>query len=250
MERDHIERNRAAWTSFAPLYASFAPRRWSSDSIVWGIWDVSEDRVNALGDVDGLDVVELGCGTAYYSAWLARRGARPVGLDLTRAQLDTARAMQQRHGVRFPLVEASAEAVPLADQSFDLALSEYGASIWCDPYAWIPEAARVLRPGGRLVFLRTGTILLLATPDVGPASPRLVRDYFGLRRIQWPDDGSVEFNLGYGESIRLLRRHGLEVQDLIELRAPLGATNAFTDYVTAEWANRWPSEEIWVARKR
>ena len=39
------------------------------------------------GRLRGLDVVELGCGTAYFSAWLARRGARPVGFDVTAAQL-------------------------------------------------------------------------------------------------------------------------------------------------------------------
>src|SRR5207244_4060735 len=94
-----------------------------------------------LGDVAGLDVLDLGCGIAYFSAWLARRGARVVGLDVTPAQLETARRMQAASGLEFPLIEASAEAVPLPGGSFDLVLSEYGASIWCDPTDWIPEAA-------------------------------------------------------------------------------------------------------------
>ena len=99
------------------------------------------------------------------SAWLARRGARPVGVDITPAQLETARALQREHGLAFPLVEASAEAVPLPDASFDIAISEYGAAIWCDPYRWIPEAARLLRPGGRLIFLGNSPILMLCSPD-------------------------------------------------------------------------------------
>src|SRR5207237_9484203 len=125
--------------------------------------------------VAGLDVVELGCGTAYISAWLARRGARPVGVDPTPAQLATARRCQQELGLSFPLVDAAAERVPLPDAAFDLAISEYGASIWADPYKWIPEAARLLRPGGRLVFLSNSTLAVLCGPDTGPIQERLVR---------------------------------------------------------------------------
>src|SRR5581483_5092699 len=158
-------------------------------------------------DVAGREVVELGCGTAYISAWLARRGARVVGVDLTPAQLETARAMQERHGLEFPLVEASAEAVPLPDGSFDLAVSEYGASIWADPYLWVPEAARLLRPGAELVFLVNGTLSVLCMRDEEvPPTTELRRPYFGMHRFEWPEDDSVEFHLGYGDWIRLLRR--------------------------------------------
>ena len=150
-------------------------------------------RCGALGDVAGLDVVELGCGTAYFSAWLARRGARPVGVDVTPAQLDTARRMQEETGLVFPLVEANAEDVPLPDASFDLAVSEYGASLWCDPARWIPEAARLLRPGGRLVFL-TNSMLATLCVAVGPgpcdreppaAAARDVRRSSGDSRTVW-----------------------------------------------------------------
>jgi len=243
------ERNRAAWTVFAPDYASWAPDKWARQEIDWGIWHIQESDLHILGDVSGLDVVDLGCGTGYFSAWLVRRGARPVGVDVTPAQLSTARAMQQRFGLHFPLVEANAEHVPLADQRFDMALSEYGASIWCDPYLWIPEAARLLRPGGRLIFLRTSTILMLTLGEVGGSGTELRRDYFGMHRFDWPDTGEAEFGLGYGDWIRLLRSNGFEVERLVELQAPPGATTRFDDHVTPEWAHKWASEEIWVARK-
>jgi SAM-dependent methyltransferase len=138
--------------------------------------------------VDGLDVIELGCGTAYVSSWLARRGARPVGIDNSPAQLETARRLQAEFGVEFPLHQGNAEQTPFPDESFDLAISEYGASIWCDPYLWIPEAARILRPGGQLVFLVNGAILMLCAPDAEdePATDRLLRDYFGMHRFEWP----------------------------------------------------------------
>ncbi len=246
--RDHVRRNVAVWTQFSTEYAKKAPEHWSREEITWGIWNVPESRLGVLGDVSGLDVVELGCGTAYFSAWLARRGARPVGLDPTPAQLATARAMQERFGLRFPLVEASAEEVPLRDERFDLALSEYGASIWCDPHAWIPEASRVLRPGGRLIFLCNSAIMMMTGDELGFVGQQLRRDYFGMHRFEWPDDHSVEFHLGYGDWIRLLRANGLAVENLIELQAPPGAVPPL-EHIPLGWADRWPSEEIWVARR-
>ena len=204
-------------------------------------------------DLEGKDTVELGCGTAYVSSWLARRGARPVAVDLTWAQLENAVRYREEFGIRFPIVQANAEAVPLRDESFDVAITEYGACLWCDPNRWIPEAARLLRPGGELIFLTTGTFLVLSVPELeaeGPATDRLLRDYFGLFRIEWPDEPpAVEFHLGYGDWIRLLRRNGFEVEDMIEVRPPEGATTRFP-WVTLEWSRRWPCEEVWKARKR
>jgi SAM-dependent methyltransferase len=160
--------------------------------------------------------------------------------------------MQARHGLVFPLVEASAEDLPLPTSSFDLAVSEYGASIWADPYRWIPEAARLLRPGGELVFLVNGTIAVLCSPDEEePPGVELLRPYFGMHRFDWASDESVNFYLGYGEWIRLLCQNGFEVLDLVELQAPEGATpRRFPEMPLPDWARRWPSEEIWRARKR
>jgi SAM-dependent methyltransferase len=161
--------------------------------------------------------------------------------------------MQARYGIDFPLIEASAEDVPLPDRSFDLALSEYGASIWADPYRWIPEAARWLRPGGELVFLVNGTLVVLCWPEAEDAPPgtELLRPYFGMHRFEWPGEDSVDFHLGYGDWIRLLRANELEMLDLIELRPPEDAqpTREPTN-PGPEWARRWPSEEIWRARKQ
>jgi len=159
--------------------------------------------------------------------------------------------MQSKHALEFPLVEASAEDVPLPDASFDLAVSEYGASIWADPYLWIPEASRLLRPGGELVFLVNGTILVLAFQEQEiPPDELLRRPYFGMHRFEWPDEDGIDFHLGYGDWIRLLRANGLEVEDLIELQAPPNAERHRYDALPGpEWARSWPSEEIWRARK-
>ena len=224
---------------------------WAEAEIRWGVFQEPETEVGALPDVAGMDVIELGCGTAYFSAWLAKRGARPVGIDVTPAQLETARECQKEFGLEFPLIEASAEDVPLPDQSFDLALSEYGASIWCEPERWVAEAARLLRPGGELVFLSNSTISILCSPDEGKVGERLVRPQFGMYRFEWPDDEGVNFYLPHGEWIRVLRENELEVVALHELQAPADAEDhPHYDFVSAEWARKWPAEEIWRARKR
>lgn len=250
----HADINRAAWTSYAPDFRDAAERCWATDQIAWGIWDLPESELNGLGVPvrawAGLPAIELGCGTAYFSAWLAKAGVKPVGIDLTPAQLETAREMQARHGLHFPLIEGNAEHLPFADGSFDLAFSEYGASIWCDPYVWIPEAARVLRPGGTLVFMRNTPLSMLCAPATGPVTETLQRPAFGLHRLEWADDPPcVEFNLMHGEMIRLLRQHGFEIEALIELQAPADAAPTRFDYMSVEWAQKWPSEEIWRVRK-
>ena len=247
---DDRRRTQATWDRWAAEYVEPGRRAYAGEPH-WGIWRVPEAELRLLPDVAGRDVVELGCGTAYVSAWLARRGARVVGLDLSPAQLASARSLQREFGLAFPLVRASAEAVPLRDACFDLAISEYGACLWCDPHRWVPEAARLLRDGGRLVFLVNSTLLRLAAADEDDvaATDRLRRPQFGMHRVQWPGREEVEFELGHGDWIRCLRRNGFEVEDLIEVRPPDGATTRYR-FVDLEWARRWPSEEVWVARRR
>jgi len=250
---DSIAVNRELWTrSNAEYTDGQALRKWRQRELDWGVWGAPETRVAALPDVNGLDVVELGCGTAYVSAWLSRRGARPVGVDPTPAQLETARRCMKETGIEFPLVEAAGEDVPLPAESADLVVSEYGASIWADPTRWIPEAARLLRPGGWLIFLRSSTLGMLCSPDSGPVDTQLHRDYDALGRMDWRyDNGGIEFHPPPGELIRLLRASGFTIEDLIELRAPEGAKNhPYYDTFDAEWAKRWPDEEIWKARKQ
>jgi SAM-dependent methyltransferase len=251
-EPEHVALNRERWTrSNAEFIDAQACRAWAQDEITWGVFAVPESEVAVLGDVAGLDAVDLGCGSGYFSAWLAKRGARPVGIDITPAQLETARRCMEETGIEFPLIEASAEAVPLPDASFDLALSEHGASNWCDPYRWIPEAARLLRPGGRLVFLHATPFMFVCVPDVGDATRELQRPYFGMHRFQWTPDDGIEFQLTYGGWIEVLRGAGFEIERLVELQTPVGATRHeyYSDW-DPEWGRRWPGEEIWLVRKR
>jgi SAM-dependent methyltransferase len=248
---EYVQQNVANWTRANTEYTdASAARAWAQEEITWGVFEAPESELNLLGDVNGLDVVELGCGTAYFSSWLARRGARVVGVDPTPAQLATARRLQAETGIEFPLVEAIGEDVPLPDSSFDLVLSEYGASLWADPNGWIPEAARLLRPGGRLVFLTNSTVSVLCMTMDG-VGEQLVRPQFELGKWVWPDTNEVEFHLAHGDWIELLHENGFEVERLVELFAnPESETHTYYKYVTAEWARKWPPEEVWAASKR
>ncbi|MDT4989189.1 MAG: hypothetical protein QOI74_3283 [Micromonosporaceae bacterium] len=246
---DHVVSNRGYWDGRAPDYARRARDTWAAEPS-WGIFRIAQSELPMFPpELAGVDVVELGCGTGYVSAWAARRGARPVGLDNSPRQLATARAMRSEFRLTFPLIQADAERVPLAAATFDLAISEYGASIWCDPFRWVPEAARLLRPGGRLVFLCNSTLLMLCEPDVGVAGDRLLRPLRGLHRMSWESDPGVEFHLPHGEWVRLLRSSGFDIEDMIEVYAPDGVESTY-DFVTAQWGRRWPVEEVWFARKR
>ncbi len=248
---EHVRRNREVWARWAATYVVAAETHWADLEPTWGIWGIREAEVAMLAvDLDGKDAIELGCGTAYVGAWMTRRGARVVGIDNSLEQLATARRLQREHGLDFPLIHGNAERVDLPAASFDFAISEYGASIWADPYLWIPEAARLLRPGGRLAFLVNSELLALCMPsenDVA-ATDRLLRPTFGLHRIDWPD-GSTNFYLPHQEWIRLLRRSGFEIEDLMQLRPAADATTRYP-FVTREWARQWPSEEVWKVRKR
>ena len=251
---EHVAANRLAWDAYAKDYVAAGEREWRRlpGEETWGIYGVPESLVHVLpDDLDGLDAIELGCGTGYVSAWMARRGARVVGIDNSPRQLETATRLQREHGLDFPLLLGNAETVPFPDASFDFAISEYGAALWADPAAWIPEAARLLRPGGRLVFLTNHVIAYLCCPDDpdAPVADRLVQPMFGMGRISWQGETSVEFHLSHGDWIRLFGANGLAVEDLVEPRIPEGATTTYA-WMPYEWARRWPCEEIWKVRKR
>lgn len=244
--------NRDMWTQANTEYTqAHAARAWAAEEITWGIFNIPERQLGVLGDVAGLDVIELGCGTAYFSAWLARRGARPVGVDVTPAQLRTARQCQRQSGIVFPLIEADATDVPLGGASFDLVISECGASLWCDPARWVPEAARLLRPGGRLVFHTTSVLSAMCLPEgSGPAGTELLHPQREVARLHSPG-GGVEFHPGHGDWITILRQAGFTIEALHELYAPPGATDhPYYNLATAVWAQRWPAEELWATRLR
>jgi len=247
---DHVLANRAHWDRMAGDWVDSGRSAWAADEPRWGVFALPESRIGLLAGFAGGDVVELGCGTGYVSAWLARRGGRPVGVDNSAAQLATAAAFQAEFGLRFPLVHGDAERLPFPDRSFDFAVSEYGAAIWCDPHRWLPEAARVLRPGGRLVFLGNSPLMVMCVnDDWSQIGEGLARSQFGMHRFDDPDDDSVEFHLSHGELIDIFGSCGLTVERLVELRPGVDTPPSQYPWAAVDWARRWPLEEAWILRR-
>lgn len=252
---EHVAHNREYWDGMADWWAERGAQDWARAEPRWGIWGIPESELKMLPeDMAGLDAVELGCGTAYVSAWMSRRGAKVTGIDNSANQLATARALAAHHDLSITLVHGNAEETPFPDESFDFAISEYGAAIWCDPYRWIPEAHRILRPGGRLVFLGNHPMASVCSPlDGTDVIDRLVRDYFDLHEQDYSqvevDPGGIEFNLPISGWVALFHHVGFTIEGFLEPRAPLTETR--TDFsVPPEWAKRWPSEQVWKLRKR
>lgn len=245
-----LRHNRAIWSEFSARFEQpGAESRWRRTEVKWGLFGTPERELGALGRVAGADVVDLACGIGHLCAQLQRLGARSVGVDLSGAQLDGALRLQQQFGESFPLLEASAEQVPLRSSSFDIAVSEYGAAPWCRPDRWLAEAARLLRPGGRLVFLTNSVLAGLCVPgEGGYAGTELLRPQRALLDVEWPG-GGVEHHPGHGDWVTELRAAGFDVEALHELFAPSSALSPeHYEIVTAEWARQWPAEDLWVAR--
>ena len=214
----------------------------------WGMWQMPEAELRILDDVDGKDVLELGCGEAEWCRALAKLGARPVGLDVSPRRLELARAALVRDGLDFRLVEAPAEAVPLEDASFDIVLSDHGATAFADPFAVVPEVTRLLRPRGQFAFSGQSPLSWVLYDEAAELwTTSLQRDWFGLHRVE--SDGAVNFALPHGEWIALFRANGLEVERLVEVRPPLGARSTYVAPEESALAHRFPMEQIWVLRK-
>lgn len=252
---DYVEENRRTWNEDAPNWVAAGEASWASEVPTWGQWAIPDDEVGLLpADMTELTAIELGCGTGYVSRWMERRGASVVAIDVSEGQLATAKRLGEEHGSRIEWLHGNAETVPYPDGFFDFAVSEYGAALWCDPYAWIPEAVRLLRPGGRLSFLTNSPIVTTCFPlDGSEAGFKLVRPYFGQHMFDWTsveiDPGGVEFNLAISDWFSLFRQHGLQVVDFLELQAPESATG--TPFVVpADWAKSHPSEIVWKLRKK
>ena len=251
MSSSDASRNRAAWDAISDDYQSRHRKMLGRPEPRWGMWQLPESELHVLGDVAGKDVLEYGCGAAQWSILLARAGARPVGLDNSSRQLEHARRLMAAAGIDFPLVHASAGEAPFDDETFDIVFSDHGAMTFADPFVTVPEAARLLRPGGLLAFSHLTPLAVASYDDaVDVQTTGLHRTIFGMHRIEWTgSDEPVEFNLPTGRWIELFGAHGMRVESLLEVRPPDGAESTYRTPEETEWARHWPMEEIWRVRK-
>jgi len=241
--------NRRWWDGDADDYQ--AVHHADISNAAWGAYRIPESELGVLGDLSGLAVLELGCGGAQGSLAFTTATTRAVGLDQSAGQLRHAAGHVAAARRRIPLVCASASATPFRSGSFDVVFCDHGAMGFCDPAVTVPEAARLLRPGGLLAFslstLLHNTCFPPHDPD-GVLTTTLQQPMFGARAFDW-GDGTIDFQMLHSEWIRLFRAEGFEILDLLELRPPEGARSGYDGFADLDWARRWPSEEIWRVRR-
>jgi SAM-dependent methyltransferase len=242
---DHVAHNRAFWDADADDYQAAHGDALARAPMAWGAFRIPESELQVLGDVAGLDVLELGCGAAQWSIALAPRAARITGIDVSRAQLAHARSAAGA----LSLVQGNGETLPFRDACFDVVFCDHGALSFCAPERIVPEVARVLRAGGLLAFCATHPLLYLTWDDEKSRQTRRLQiDYAALGRMELAE-GTIDWVLPPGEWIRVLHSNDFDVRDLIELRPPAGATTTYDDFAPPKWARHWPAEWIWKARR-
>jgi ubiquinone/menaquinone biosynthesis C-methylase UbiE len=212
----------------------------------WGAWFVSDNAIGVFAEVDGKEILELGCGDAHNSIALAKCGAKVTGLDLSSGQLARAEELARNSNVRLTFVHANAVALPFATRSFDIVFSDYGATDFTDPQVFFPEVARVLRKGGIFAICTfTPWLWACVDPATGKHGSTLMNNYFSLRHVK---TSTLEwFVHGYGEVINLSRSSGFIVDRLVELIP--SETSKNLKHPLTSWARNWPVEHLWVLRR-
>lgn len=219
--------NRGWWDGNADDYQAEHGAFLRDAGFVWCPEGLDEADARLLGEVRGRDVLEIGCGAAQCARWLVSEGARVAAFDLSRGQLLHSRRIDQESGLRVPVVQADAEALPFAAESFDVACSAFGALPFvADPGAVFAEVRRVLRPGGRFVFSVSHPIRWAFPDDPGPRGLTSDRSYFDRAPYEERDERGtltyVEHHRTLGDWVGLIAGSGLVLTGLVEPEWPEG----------------------------
>lgn len=246
-----IDANRRGWDHRSSGYQKeVGGAEMYGGRVVWGPNRFPDDETGILGDVRGLEILEIGCGAAQFGIELARRGARVTGIDLSAEQLRHARQNVKAAGVPMHLVRGNAERLSrFQDSSFDAVVSDFAAG-FMDLGKLLPEVRRVLRPGGMCALSWTSPILDCMTGDGSPPLVEFRHSYFD--RTPWVDPGrnsTWEFKRTYGDWVRSFAGAGLILEDLIEPQTPEGGSHSVWPQFRWERTNLVPGTSIWKARK-
>jgi SAM-dependent methyltransferase len=245
--------SRGWWDADADTYQAEHGHFLGDVDFVWCPEGLREADARLLGDVAGRRILEIGCGAAASARWLATQGAQVVAADLSAGMLRHAHQAAQRSGVRVPLVQCDALALPLAPESFDTVCTAFGAVPFVEDSARLMrEVYRVLRPGGRWVFSVTHPMRWIFLDDPGEGGLVAVHSYFDRTPyVEYDESGAatyVEHHRTLGDRIRELVAAGFVLSDLIEPEWPEGH-----EQIWGQWSplrgHIFPGTAIFVAEK-
>lgn len=244
--------NRRDWDAYADDYQATHGAFLGDAGFVWSPEGVDEADAGVLGDVEGRDILEVGCGAAQCSRWLIGRSARAVGLDLSHRQLQHARRIDADRGDEVPVVCGTVTSLPFGDDSFDLAFSAFGAlQFVSDADAAVAEVARVLRPGGPFAFSVTHPIRWSMPDDPAEAGLVVTSSYWNRTPyVECDTTGAVtyvEHHRTRGDWVRILAAAGFALTDLREPEWPEGHARVWGGWGPVRGA-LLPGTAIFVAR--
>jgi len=211
---------RNTWNQVSAIYQ--ARQQIAVDSAYYGPWAPPESELQLLGDVRGLQILDLGCGGGQSTIAFTQQGATAVGIDISDQQLAYARRLATQAGVEVTFRQGNAEALTsFATASLDMIFSTYTLPYVDDVPRCLSECQRVLRPGGRLIFSLDHPLrdCFFDTED-DELTLYPVRDYFDNTPLVWrfPTTDAIlrSHHFTVAQWLTMLHTAGFQLRQLLE----------------------------------